>query len=218
MNADRVWRCLILSKFTENICSQVIKKENQSSTIFEVKDILDAVDEIITLQEPTELNQELGTKELTTKTLFGTQTAQAMQNNARGHNGGRKVKDILDAVDEIITLQETTELTTKTLFGTQTAQAMQNNARGHNGGRNQMKQFSSHRLRHMSVWESHSPQRCARFPTPETRRMEAKRQGACWKCFDKTHRSRFCTVMGPCPKCKGDHLGSLCITSSSGLE
>ncbi|XGW34436.1 hypothetical protein V3C99_018376 [Haemonchus contortus] len=164
MNADRVWRRLILSKFTENICSQVIKKENQSGTGFEVK-------------------------------------------------------DILDAVDEIITLQETTELTTKTLFGTQTAQAMQNNARGHNGGRNQMKQFPSHRLRHTCLCgESHSPQQCARFPTPETRRMEAKRQGVCWKCFDKTHGSRFCTAMGPCPKCKGDHHGSLCITSSSGLE
>ncbi|XGW22111.1 hypothetical protein V3C99_004796 [Haemonchus contortus] len=70
MNADRVWRRLILSKFTENICSQVIKKENQSGTGFEVKDILDAVDEIITLQETTEL---------TTKTLFGTQAAQAIR-------------------------------------------------------------------------------------------------------------------------------------------
>ncbi|XGW04198.1 hypothetical protein V3C99_015391 [Haemonchus contortus] len=164
MNADRVWRRLILSKFTENICSRVIKKENQSGTGFEVK-------------------------------------------------------DILDAVDEIITLQETTELTTKTLFGSQSAQAMQNNARGHNGGRNQMKQFPSHRLRHTCLFgESHSPQQCARFPAPETRRMEAKRQGVCWKCFDKTHGSRFCTAMGPCPKCKGDHHGSLCITSSSGLE
>ncbi|KAK6019495.1 hypothetical protein OSTOST_14866 [Ostertagia ostertagi] len=60
MNADRVWRRLILSKFTENICSQVIKKENEGGTGFEVKNILDAVDEIITLQETTEL---------TTKTL-----------------------------------------------------------------------------------------------------------------------------------------------------
>ncbi|XGW15862.1 hypothetical protein V3C99_001373 [Haemonchus contortus] len=155
---------VILSKFTENICSQVIKKENQSGTGFEVK-------------------------------------------------------DILDAVDEIITLQETTELTTKTLFGTQTAQAVQNNAREHNGGRNQIKQFPSHRLRHTFLCgESQSPQQCARFPTPETRRMEAKPQGACWKCFDKTHGSRFCTAMGPCPKCKGDHHGSLCMTSSSGLD
>ncbi|VDO47860.1 unnamed protein product, partial [Haemonchus placei] len=68
MNPDRVWRRLILSKFTENICSQVTKKENQSGTRFEVKDIFDAVDDIITLQETTELM---------TKTLFGTQTAQA---------------------------------------------------------------------------------------------------------------------------------------------
>ncbi|KAK6033720.1 hypothetical protein OSTOST_00021 [Ostertagia ostertagi] len=50
MNADRVMRRLILSKFTENICSQVIKKENEGGTVFEVKNIFDAVDEIITLQ------------------------------------------------------------------------------------------------------------------------------------------------------------------------
>ncbi|KAK6033511.1 Tas retrotransposon peptidase A16 [Ostertagia ostertagi] len=164
MNADRVWRRLILSKFTENICSQVIKKENEGGTGFEVK-------------------------------------------------------NILDAVDEIITLQETTELTTKTLFGTQTTQAMQNNARGHDNGRHQSKQSPSHRMRHACLCgEAHSPHQCARFPTPEARRMEAKRQGMCWKCFDKTHGSRSCTAMGPCPKCTEDHHSSLCITSRFGLE
>ncbi|KAK6019496.1 Tas retrotransposon peptidase A16 [Ostertagia ostertagi] len=66
--------------------------------------------------------------------------------------------------------------------------------------------------------EAHSPHQCARFPTPEARRMEAKRQRMCWKCFDKTHGSRSCTAMGPCPKCKEDHHASLCITSRSGLE
>ncbi|KAK6028262.1 hypothetical protein OSTOST_05696 [Ostertagia ostertagi] len=114
MNADRVWRRLILSKFTENICSQVIKKENEGGTGFEVKNILDAVDEIITLQE-----------------------------NYRANN-----KDVVS-----------------------------NNARGHDNGRHQSKQSPSHRMRHACLCgEAHSPHQCARFPTPEARRMEAKRQ------------------------------------------
>ncbi|VDP15535.1 unnamed protein product [Heligmosomoides polygyrus] len=63
LNADRVWRRMILSKFTEHICSTVIRKETVAGISFEVKDIREAIDEIITLQETTEL---------TTATLFGT--------------------------------------------------------------------------------------------------------------------------------------------------
>ncbi|VDL66297.1 unnamed protein product [Nippostrongylus brasiliensis] len=63
-NAERVWRRLILSKFTEHICSTVTRKESHANFSFEVKDIVDAIGEIITLQETTEL---------TTRTLFGTE-------------------------------------------------------------------------------------------------------------------------------------------------
>ncbi|VDP16840.1 unnamed protein product [Heligmosomoides polygyrus] len=61
LNADRVWRRLILSKFTEYVCSSVITKERNYGTPLDVKGIIEAIDEIITLQETTEL---------TTATLF----------------------------------------------------------------------------------------------------------------------------------------------------
>ncbi|KHJ98799.1 Tas retrotransposon peptidase A16 [Oesophagostomum dentatum] len=61
MNADRVWRRIILSKFPEFICRKVIQKENEAGSSFDVTDIANAVDDIITLQETTSL---------TTKTLF----------------------------------------------------------------------------------------------------------------------------------------------------
>ncbi|VDP05163.1 unnamed protein product [Heligmosomoides polygyrus] len=62
-NVDRVWCRLILLKFTEYICNCVIKNEMKAGILLEVKDIIEAVDEIVTLQETTEL---------TTATLFGT--------------------------------------------------------------------------------------------------------------------------------------------------
>ncbi|EYC41978.1 hypothetical protein Y032_0548g3275 [Ancylostoma ceylanicum] len=61
MNADRVWRRLILSKFPEFICRTVIQKENEAGKAFDVNDIAATIDDIITLQETTSL---------ITKTLF----------------------------------------------------------------------------------------------------------------------------------------------------
>lgn len=63
-SADRVWRRIILSKFTEHICSAVIGKESVAAISLEVKDITEAIDEIVSLQETTGL---------TTKTIFGTE-------------------------------------------------------------------------------------------------------------------------------------------------
>ncbi|KAK6036652.1 hypothetical protein COOONC_25843, partial [Cooperia oncophora] len=62
MNADRMWRRLILSKFTEFICSTVIREENEAGYSFNVNEIIESIDGIIALQETTEL---------TTRTLFG---------------------------------------------------------------------------------------------------------------------------------------------------
>ncbi|KAK6009521.1 hypothetical protein OSTOST_25542, partial [Ostertagia ostertagi] len=55
MNADRMWRRLILSKFTESICGKVIRKENDTGNSLSVNEIMESIDEIITLKETTEL-------------------------------------------------------------------------------------------------------------------------------------------------------------------
>ncbi|KHJ98741.1 hypothetical protein OESDEN_01269 [Oesophagostomum dentatum] len=61
MNADRVWRRIILSEFPEFICSNVIQREAERDEPFDVNEILDAIDRIITLRE---------TASHTTETLF----------------------------------------------------------------------------------------------------------------------------------------------------
>ncbi|VDK74743.1 unnamed protein product, partial [Cylicostephanus goldi] len=58
MNANRIWRRMILSKFPKNICATFIQKEAISGDHFEVLDILDAIDDIISLRETTALTIE----------------------------------------------------------------------------------------------------------------------------------------------------------------
>ncbi|WKY15693.1 hypothetical protein Q1695_000857 [Nippostrongylus brasiliensis] len=155
LNADRVWRRLILSKFTEHICSTVIRKESDA-------------------------------------------------------NIASEVQEIVDTIDDIITLQETTELTTRTLFGTEN-RGSTNPTRPYSTAR-QPKQVASYRP--CLCGGQHSPQRCDKFPTPEARRVEVRRQGVCWKCFDNSHTSNNCTKMSKCPKCNQNHHSSLCIGTS----
>ncbi|KAL6739811.1 hypothetical protein Aduo_013220 [Ancylostoma duodenale] len=61
MNADRVWRRIILSKFPEFICTAVIQKETECEHPFDVTEIMTTIDTIISLRETTAL---------TTETLF----------------------------------------------------------------------------------------------------------------------------------------------------
>ncbi|KAL6727242.1 hypothetical protein Aduo_009137 [Ancylostoma duodenale] len=61
MNADRIWRRMILSKFPEVICTMVIQKESESDHSFDVSEIMSTNDTIISLRETTAL---------TTETLF----------------------------------------------------------------------------------------------------------------------------------------------------
>uniref|UniRef100_A0A7I4YWY8 Gag-pol polyprotein n=1 Tax=Haemonchus contortus TaxID=6289 RepID=A0A7I4YWY8_HAECO len=53
-----MWRRLILSKFTESICGTVIRKESEAGNSFDVNEIIEFIDGIITLQETTELTTE----------------------------------------------------------------------------------------------------------------------------------------------------------------
>ncbi|WKX97698.1 hypothetical protein Q1695_013402 [Nippostrongylus brasiliensis] len=155
LNADRVWRRLILSKFTEHICSTVIRKESDANIAFEVQEIVDTIDDIITLQETTEL---------TTRTLFGTENRGSTK-LTRPYTNTRQPKHVASCRPCLC------------------------------GG-------------------SHPPQYCDEFPTPGLRRMEARRQEVCWKCFCRSHKSKFCTSFGKCPKCNEDHHSSLCIEAS----
>ncbi|KAL6731182.1 hypothetical protein Aduo_002080 [Ancylostoma duodenale] len=61
MNADRLWRRIILSKFPEFICTTVIQKETECDHAFDVSEIMSTIDAVIYLQETTAL---------TTETLF----------------------------------------------------------------------------------------------------------------------------------------------------
>ncbi|KAL6738361.1 hypothetical protein Aduo_011917 [Ancylostoma duodenale] len=61
MNADRVWRRMILSKFPEFICTTVIQKETECDHSFDVSEIMNTIDDVIALRETTAL---------TTETLF----------------------------------------------------------------------------------------------------------------------------------------------------
>ncbi|KAL6730710.1 hypothetical protein Aduo_001661 [Ancylostoma duodenale] len=61
MNADRVWRRMILSKFPEFICTTVIQKETDCEHCFDVSEIMNTIDNVIALREITAL---------TTGTLF----------------------------------------------------------------------------------------------------------------------------------------------------
>ncbi|EYC27517.1 hypothetical protein Y032_0009g771 [Ancylostoma ceylanicum] len=61
MNADRVWRRMILSKFPEFICTTVIQKETECDHPSIVSKIMSTIDATISLRESTAL---------TTETLF----------------------------------------------------------------------------------------------------------------------------------------------------
>ena len=63
MNADRVWRRIIFSKFPESICTTAIQEEALQDDSFNVAEILNTIDSIISLRE---------TILLTTETLFPT--------------------------------------------------------------------------------------------------------------------------------------------------
>ncbi|VDO97839.1 unnamed protein product [Heligmosomoides polygyrus] len=161
LKADRVWRRLILSKFTEYICGRVIRKENKAGIPLEVKEIIEAVDEIVTLQETTEL---------TTATLFG--------NYSHGIDDDRFPKQNEPRQIELGSARRTLPLC---LCG-----------------------------------ETHSPLYCTTFTTPEGRRTEARQRNLCWKCFREGHTSKFCKTLGPCPRCREDHHSSLCTSTTSG--
>ncbi|XGW09415.1 hypothetical protein V3C99_011597 [Haemonchus contortus] len=158
MNADRMWRRLILSKFTELICGTVIRKETEAGSSFDVNEIIESIDEIITLQETTEL---------TTRT-FGFD--QSMQGNNRSQQERYSNNKTIPGQN----------MKTRCLCG-----------------------------------ETHPPQRCDKFISPGERRTEARRQRACWRCFNKGHNSRQCLVVSKCPKCNEDHHSSLCTSNRS---
>ena len=159
MNADRVWRRIILSKFPEHICSNVIQRESERDEPFNVNEILEVIDRIIMLRETTSL---------TTETLF--------PEKSRGNNFSR-------ARATLPTYEDT-------------------------------KSFSKKQNRLCLCGQAHSPYSCQRFPTPEARRLEARRQKACWRCFAKTHQSKECGILGVCPKCREPHHASLCLSEA----
>ncbi|KHJ97293.1 hypothetical protein OESDEN_02732 [Oesophagostomum dentatum] len=113
------------------------------------------------------------------------------------------VSDIIAAVDDIVTLKETTSLTTKTLFETRSFQKHPRTEPSFNNER------SSKRV--CLCGQLHSPHLCSKFSTSEARRTEARRQKVCWKCFDRSHDSRHCSVYGPCPKCSEAHHSALLL-------
>ncbi|VDP23528.1 unnamed protein product [Heligmosomoides polygyrus] len=135
IKADRVWRRLILSKFTEYICGRVIRKESKTGIPLEVNDIIEAVDEIVTLQETTEL---------TTATLFGTYLQETDDDRFSRQNEPHQI-ELCSSWNKLLPL---------CLCG-----------------------------------DTHRPQYCTTFTTPEERRNEARQRKLCWKCFRKGHTS-----------------------------
>ncbi|EYC15606.1 hypothetical protein Y032_0036g3243 [Ancylostoma ceylanicum] len=164
MNADRIWRRMILCKFPESICNKVIQKESKAGSPF-------------------------------------------------------NVNDVMTAVDDIITLRETTSLTTRTLFGNETQSFAEHNDVDNGSRRDSAEKLHERRLQPLCLCgEAHSPRHCAKYTTPESRRAEARRQNVCWKCFEGNHKSKDCKTLGPCPKCSEPHHSSLCHTRKIGSE
>ncbi|KAL6742699.1 hypothetical protein Aduo_015822 [Ancylostoma duodenale] len=58
---------------------------------------------------------------------------------------------------------------------------------------------------------AHNVMQCPTFKTPEARRKEAGRRKLCWECFNSSHKSSECNVLGPCPRCSRDHYSALCM-------
>ncbi|KAL6735699.1 hypothetical protein Aduo_006113 [Ancylostoma duodenale] len=58
---------------------------------------------------------------------------------------------------------------------------------------------------------AHNVMQCPTFKTPEARRKEAGRRKLCWKCFNSSHKSSECNVLGSCPRCSRDHHSALCM-------
>ncbi|EYB89099.1 hypothetical protein Y032_0236g3220 [Ancylostoma ceylanicum] len=58
MNADRVWRRMIVSKFPEFICTTVLRKETECDHSFDVTKIMSTIDTIISLRETTAFTTE----------------------------------------------------------------------------------------------------------------------------------------------------------------
>ncbi|EYC21537.1 hypothetical protein Y032_0019g3883 [Ancylostoma ceylanicum] len=159
MNADRIWRRLILSKFPKVICTMVIQKESQSDHSFDVTEIMSTIDAIISLRETTAL---------TTETLF--------------------VKD-----------NNRTNLPRPTVNKSKWDEGMN----------------MPRRKKGMCLCgQPHSPHSCPKFTTPQARRVEVRKQRACWRCFARSHQSKDCTAMGLCPRCNEGHHSSLCLSDT----
>ncbi|KAL6725449.1 hypothetical protein Aduo_007500 [Ancylostoma duodenale] len=159
MNADRVWRRIILSKFPEFICTAVIQKETECDHPFDVTEIMTTIDTIISLRETTAL---------TTETLFS-------KDNHRSNFPEPGIKR--PKWDE---------------------------------ERNMPRRQKGICL----CGQHHSPHNCSKYSTPEARRVEVRKQRACWRCFAKDHQSKDCIFMGLCPRCNEGHHSSLCLSET----
>ncbi|XGW34632.1 hypothetical protein V3C99_018535 [Haemonchus contortus] len=121
------------------------------------------------------------------------------------------VQEIIESIEEIITLQETTELTTRTFD-----QSMQGNSRSLQERYSNNRTIPGQSMRMGCLrGETHLPQWCDKLVSLEERRTEATRRRVCWRCFNKGHDSRQCLVVSKCPKCDEDHRSSLCTSNGS---
>ncbi|EYC23256.1 hypothetical protein Y032_0015g2554 [Ancylostoma ceylanicum] len=70
MNADRIWRRLILSKFPEVICTMVIQKESQSDHSFDLTEIMSTIDRSSLFERPQLSRQRPYSRRTTTIPTF----------------------------------------------------------------------------------------------------------------------------------------------------
>ncbi|KAL6729931.1 hypothetical protein Aduo_000940 [Ancylostoma duodenale] len=159
MNADRVWRRMILSKFPEFICTTVIQRETECDHSFDVSEVMNTIDDVIALRETTAL---------TTETLFPKDSYR----NGLSKQGINRPK-----------------------FGNE-------------------RNTPSRQKEPCFCGQQHSPHSCPKYTTPQARRFEVRKQKTCWRCFAKNHQSKDCTVMGLCPRCNEGHHSSLCLSEA----
>ncbi|KAL6734030.1 hypothetical protein Aduo_004616 [Ancylostoma duodenale] len=91
MNADRVWRRMILSKFPEFICTTVIQKETECDHSSDVSEIMNTIDDVIALRETTALTKRLYFQRTVTETAYPNKASTERSSEMKGtHQENRK--------------------------------------------------------------------------------------------------------------------------------